>query len=1061
MDIHYNAFISYRHHPEDIRAATQIHRALERFRVPKALRGKVELPLRLFRDKDELPITSNLSDDIFSALRNSEFLIVICSVHTKESLWVQREIETFLQTHDRSRVLTVLVSGEPYEVIPEILLYEEVTDSQTGAVTRIPMEPLSCDWRMGYRRACREELPRLAAALLHCGYDELRQRQRQYRMRQLIAVFSVALAASLALSAYFLYTTITIRNANIQIQENLEEALRNQSQFLVTAAREKLEKGDRLTAISLLLEALPSEENPRPYVADAEFVLSDALGVYEDQLELVARGIMAPTGSAIVEDFLVTEGEETLYLQDNRSIVTAWDAETMENVSSIDPHGTIEEMVGTTSEGGILMRILTTNELRCYSREGSLIWQTDNVISVRMSENGIWVYVLRSKDSESRELAIYHADTGMIRDQPISIPAAADGNLPHSFVIDEIPVDMPIPINYAGTYDWISLLDPVTGGQIPLWETENYLRTSCITEDGYYIFMVGDGSGMNNGVFGTMNTASPMGSDILCFDKTGKQLWQSKISTCTYTSFFSIKPVPDTPWVFCQAGDTVQLIRREDGAVVQTCNATDAVIGILQVTDEWVVGFLRDGCLFDYVYATNECTALDYNMDGQLQLGEVGLDYYTLEEDSTHITAFWFEKLKGNWEIALEGNLISLDEFRARGSKLALRINQEIGMVDMQSQSLCWKIPRETKNLLDYSADGAFLWASDYRNLVSIDTSNGETVSYPMPTQYGEAFLSYVTDPMQVGDNFYFLASTARNLLLYRFEPLSGTVETWEILSLELPPVSPELEPYAYYSFMLESFLESNPQDDRLLREAKELLQSYLDLADTVQNARIAAIRGDYAWIMLTDGRLFQVDMTTGDAEVMLTGLTELPPMAFREADGAIAVAVESEILLYLPGETEPIRRDLETEKGGSLCFHGEELLAVCDSGYLLRFDGDLQQLSRVELTVTYSFSTDLFSKYADIRSITWDFTPDNRLYLNLFNAMNVIDCECWGNIAVVPHCLMYDPASGAFLCSSVYNDTLRAITHYNTEELMAIAREKLGSFELSENQKQAYGLES
>lgn len=1061
MDIHYNAFISYRHHPEDIRVATQIHRALERFHVPKAIRKQAKLPLRLFRDKDELPITSNLSDDIFSALRNSEFLIVICSVHTKESMWVQREIETFLQTHSRSRVLTVLVNGEPYDVIPEILLNEEVIDPETGEKKLVPMEPLSCDWRMGHRKAKKEELPRLAAALLHCGYDELRQRQRQYRMKQLIAVFSAALAASMALSAYFLYTSITIRNANIQIQKNLDEALRNQSRHLATAAREQLEKGDRFTAIALLLEALPSQENPRPYVPDAEFVLSDALGVYEDQLELVARGIMKPTGSAIVVDFLVTEGEETIYLQDSRSVITAWDAESMEMVSVIDPHGAIEEMVGTTPEGGVLVRILTPNELRCYSREGSLIWQTDDVIFVRMSEDGKWVYVLHNKDSESRELTVYHADTGALRNQPVSVPAAADGNLPYSFVIDEIPMDMPIPINYAGAYAWISLLDPVTGEQTPLWETENYIRTSCITEDGYYLFMVSDGSGTNNGVFGTMNTASPMGSDILCFDKTGKQLWQSKITTCTYTSFFSMKPVPNTPWIFCQAGDTVQLIRREDGAVVQACNATDAVIGILQVTDEWVVGFLRDGCLFDYVYASNECTALDYNMDGQLRLGGVGLDYYTLEEESTYVTAFWFEKLKGNWEITLEGNLVSLDEFRARESELALRINQEIGMVDMQSQSLRWKIPRGTKSLLDYSTDGTFLWASDYRDLVSIDTSSGETISYPIPTQYGEAFLNYVTDPLQVGDDFYFLASTARNLLLYRFEPLSGTVETWEILSLELPPVSPELEPYADYSFMLESFLQSNPQDDRLLQEAKALLQSYLDLADTVQNGTIAAIRGEFAWIMLTDGRLFQLDMNTGEAEVMLTGLTELPPMAFRESDGAIAVAVDSEILLYLPGETEPIRRDLETEKGGSLCFHEEELLAVCDSGYLLRFDENLQQLSRVELTITYSFSTDLFSKYADIRSITWDFTPDNRLYLNLFNAMNVIDCEYWGNIAVIPRCLMYDAASGEFLCSSEYGDTLRAITHYDTEELRDIAREKLGSFELSENQRQAYGLES
>ena len=145
MDIHYNAFISYRHHPDDIRVASEIHRLLERFRVPRGVKSKVGKIERLFRDKDELPITSNLTEDITAALRNSDFLIVICSVHTKESVWVQREIETFLQTHSRSQVLTVLCSGEPYDVIPEILLREQVTDPITGEMSWVDVEPLSCD----------------------------------------------------------------------------------------------------------------------------------------------------------------------------------------------------------------------------------------------------------------------------------------------------------------------------------------------------------------------------------------------------------------------------------------------------------------------------------------------------------------------------------------------------------------------------------------------------------------------------------------------------------------------------------------------------------------------------------------------------------------------------------------------------------------------------------------------------------------------------------------------------------------------------------------------------
>ena len=58
---------------------------------------------RIFRDKDELPITSDLSDTIANALSDSDYLIVICSENTKDSAWVPREIEYFLKNHSKRR----------------------------------------------------------------------------------------------------------------------------------------------------------------------------------------------------------------------------------------------------------------------------------------------------------------------------------------------------------------------------------------------------------------------------------------------------------------------------------------------------------------------------------------------------------------------------------------------------------------------------------------------------------------------------------------------------------------------------------------------------------------------------------------------------------------------------------------------------------------------------------------------------------------------------------------------------------------------------------------------
>ena len=61
MDGHFTAFISYKHAPKDNAVESEIQKRLERFRVPAAIlkkTGKKKIG-RIFRDKEELPITSD------------------------------------------------------------------------------------------------------------------------------------------------------------------------------------------------------------------------------------------------------------------------------------------------------------------------------------------------------------------------------------------------------------------------------------------------------------------------------------------------------------------------------------------------------------------------------------------------------------------------------------------------------------------------------------------------------------------------------------------------------------------------------------------------------------------------------------------------------------------------------------------------------------------------------------------------------------------------------------------------------------------------------------------
>ena len=139
----YAAFISYRHFSPDQEIAGKLHRLIETYNVPSALRKDgARHPGKVFRDQEELPLSSDLGKDIETALDNSEWLICICSPRYLESRWCMRELEYFIEHHGRDRVLAVLAEGEPQDSFPELLRFD--TDEQG---VRTEREPLAADVR--------------------------------------------------------------------------------------------------------------------------------------------------------------------------------------------------------------------------------------------------------------------------------------------------------------------------------------------------------------------------------------------------------------------------------------------------------------------------------------------------------------------------------------------------------------------------------------------------------------------------------------------------------------------------------------------------------------------------------------------------------------------------------------------------------------------------------------------------------------------------------------------------------------------------------------------------
>ena len=181
-DYRYKAFISYSH--EDEGWARWLHRSLESYRIPKhvvrdhGFESNRLLPI--FRDRDELASSANLSEVIQHALDGSEHLIVICSPAAARSRWVNEEVSQFKRMGKADRVQCLLL-GDPEESFPPAAL---VDVNQDGHATAAETEPLAADARPSSDGRQTAKL-KLISGLLGIGFDELRQRENRRRVRRL------------------------------------------------------------------------------------------------------------------------------------------------------------------------------------------------------------------------------------------------------------------------------------------------------------------------------------------------------------------------------------------------------------------------------------------------------------------------------------------------------------------------------------------------------------------------------------------------------------------------------------------------------------------------------------------------------------------------------------------------------------------------------------------------------------------------------------------------------------------------------------------------------------
>lgn len=318
----YYAFISYKR--EDEKWAKWLQHKLEHYRLPSNLNGRTDLPHSIrpiFRDVTDLT-PGFLSAEIDDALRNSEWLIIICSPRSAKSPWVCKEAQTFVDLGRADRIIPFIIEGMPFSQNLDTECYPEALLNLTGGSELLAAKINEMGRDVAFIK--------VVARMFNLRFDTLWQRyNREKRRIRRWTFIGVILFAFLCLSIggrmYQLNRSLSkqiietnqqreiadlereraelvtdsllvisdslviqsrlIQSQNIQLQDEREKTLRsnrrmqiNRANFISEEAMQLIDKGDTYRAIALLLEILPTPSNPdRPKTIMAEKALRVAL----------------------------------------------------------------------------------------------------------------------------------------------------------------------------------------------------------------------------------------------------------------------------------------------------------------------------------------------------------------------------------------------------------------------------------------------------------------------------------------------------------------------------------------------------------------------------------------------------------------------------------------------------------------------------------------------------------------------------------------------------------------------------------------------------------------
>ena len=1080
--------------PLDMKVAKRLHRRIEHFIIPKKLRinGKKK-PGLVFRDQDELPTSGDLSMNIQNALEHSEFLIVICTPETRKSQWVLQEISYFLKHHDRDHVLAVLADGTPEESFPPQLtaarhpgadfltgenLFSENPDMDHPEDSLSEtIEPLAAniaaDTERRRSRLFRTESLRILAALIGCSYDELYRREQRYRAGKMAAAAGAVMAVAALVIGILL-------NRNAVIRANYEQSLRNQSVYLAEESINLLEGGDRLSAVALALEALPSDEKKRPYVSNAEYALGCAAGIYVSEGN--ASGLTGSGSlphSTDIRGFWQNRKGDILCTVTSENMVTCWDTgrmkKTWEKKLEMSFSTSWGEIVGFYHDRDPVFR----SDSRLYLMDGSTgeaIW-TKNVSD--LTEDSFTSFYQAGFSQDTDELIAFTSSEIIRLD-------AADGEIKNHFQWPMIDIEGEEPsytsssarvsedgklaavtITYGSYPDsccGIAVID-LLDGSVSAWygglpDVDTYIPNTYVFPDSdHVIFITSDMSGSSSTTLMNSFHLQTYSSDILnCLDlNTGKIIWTSEHRS-SFTGgnhvFLLDQETLDRPVLAYGYANHLDILDPADGTVLGNTEFYSGIVSldsfndrIVCVTEGGQEGFLDPedpGTWVSKEYFVDQIT------QAEARAGNVWVLSGRNRSELIHYTPVTqdpsWQSVPIEWAEETNDNLFLEDEYLITNGCLALldgdRLLVSDGTQDCPVREL--RLPQN-----DDILSRIRYYLSKFRNgILYLAFRDAEGVGM---LQVDPASLRYRTVRWQDDD---------RHLVTFHSPDEADSF-------------------YALCASYEKETEKGGDEEDPSIHLSVCVLDDDMQITGEISLGTFTGIRtaetlmwdGDIIYLYLPETeQTFRTDIRTGKTMLCPEELTAALEKCYTSDEEELyEKAVLSRDHRRMALETAPGSLCVFQTADGSVCRipeklpdiltmtftpDGQQLLTLDSGGTLCRFsakDGTL--LGRTSVYRSGNLYTgDIF---------LWQFPDKDFCVLTADKYLNFISLRDWAVFAYVPNCFGYIEETETLPCYSYISQDrgYGTFRRYTTEELQKYAQTILNGWELSPEQRLKYGL--